>query len=109
MGWLTSKSKRQEQEARASEAANARRRADAEQAERDRRADAWRHARNAAIKPLHAARGAYGQARQTYDRYAPGPQKDAAGAALNAAADQLAQAERAFDAIDDFSSWSRNH
>ncbi len=44
-----------------------------------------------------------------YDRYAPGAQKTAAGKAVNAAADKLGEAERAYAAVNDFAAWSKNH
>ncbi|MFD0887863.1 hypothetical protein ACFQ08_25260 [Streptosporangium algeriense] len=46
------------------------------------------------------AEHAYNAARRTSDRYAPGPQKDRAGAALNTTADQLAAVEAELTALD---------
>lgn len=108
MGLFTSKTRRQEQEARTA-ATEVRREAEAKARAQRRREDAWRSDRNAAIQSLRTAERAHAQAKQSYDRYAPGPQKTAAAQKVNAAADRLASAERAFKAVDHFRAWSRNH
>ena len=109
MGLFTRKKQRQEQEAREAEASDARMKADAAAQVRRSREDAWRRDRNAVLQRLHPAERAYGQAKSLYDRYAPGPQKNAAGEKLNAAADHLASVEREFAAVDNFSAWSKKN
>ncbi|MEU8271225.1 hypothetical protein AB0B89_29210 [Sphaerisporangium sp. NPDC049002] len=109
MGLFTSRKQRQELEAREAEAVAARTNADAAAQARRNREDAWRRDRHDVLQRLHRARRAHGQAKTLYDRYAPGPQKNAAAAQLNAAADHLASLEREFAAVDSFSTWSKSH
>jgi hypothetical protein len=80
----------------------------AERARREQIENAWRADRNAAIEVRHAAQREYAAARRKYEMYAPGPQKDAAGQAMNQAADRLQAANRAFKAVDDFRDWNRS-
>ena len=92
-----SKAERQAQEARAASAQDARRRADAE---RKRLDDAWRAERSEVCARLRAAERAHAAAKGTFDRYAPGPQKTAAGDRLNTTADRLAEVERELAVVD---------
>ncbi len=73
------------------------------------RVDAWRAARNAALPELHAARAAHKEAMKVCDRYAPGKEKDAAGVAVNAAANRLAVVEKAFKKVNTFQAWEKSN
>ncbi|MDP9843217.1 hypothetical protein [Streptosporangium lutulentum] len=69
----------------------------------------WRQDFRDAVKSLRAARSEHAEAKRQYERYAPGPQKDAAGDAMNQAADRLGAAEREYAAAENFPVWDRNH
>ncbi|MBB4920902.1 hypothetical protein [Streptosporangium saharense] len=106
---LFNSKKKQARQAAEAEAVQAREEAKAQDQRRRAREDAWRADRNKVLARFRDAEHAYNAARRTYDRYAPGPQKDRAGAALNTAADQLAAVEAELAALDQFADWSRNH
>jgi hypothetical protein len=106
MGWFGSSKRQQEEAAASAAAADARR---SERQARERRADAWRADRNAVLPRLHAAQRAHADAQRTYNRYAPGPQKDAAADAVNVAAAALAEVEQEFKLVDDYRTWDQNH
>jgi hypothetical protein len=67
----------------------------------------WRTERVRALAEKRAANRAHAKALRAYNLYAPGPQRDAAAAAVNAAADYLHTCEQAFEAIRDYSGWCK--
>ncbi|MFI0425128.1 hypothetical protein [Spongiactinospora sp. 9N601] len=92
MGWFTSSKKKE-----AAAAAQAAEAARLDDAQRRRKAElAERDAFQKVCDRERAAKQAHARAKALYDRYAPGPQKDAAGEALNRAAGELAAAEKAW-------------
>ncbi|WP_214110672.1 hypothetical protein [Acrocarpospora catenulata] len=74
---------------------------------REQRVDRWRKERLEKAGLLDKARKAHAGAQGIYNMYAPGSQKDKAGAQLNAAADALRDAQAAFEAVNQYSDWDK--